>query len=312
MRHSYLLLLLLLLVGCYPSSTPFCPTICYEVRPSDVSRLCPFPQPPPEERHERWADEEKIGIAFARELDFYRAITAFERALILMPPNGPRRLQIEYDVYLCYYLACRHQEALDFFNRSGLIFATPDFTAYRDLVISLYDCFEATGQPDQAAAMLSQLECISPADAQAANLASALSKADFCRLNEWACSPDPPPQLDHLLNCYCSGKKNEGQAAVLAALLPGAGYLYVGQRQTAVTSALINGLFIWATYSFFADSKIAAGIIFASFEMGWYFGGIYGSAAAARTYNERLYACEANPYLRHHKLYPILRISYGF
>jgi tetratricopeptide (TPR) repeat protein len=299
-------------MGCYPSSTPFCPPICYELRPSDVSRLRPLPPPPHDEVKERWADEERIGIAFARNLDFYRAITAFERALILLPYGSPRRPLLEYDVFLCYCLAGRYQEALCYFERSSLAFISADFPAYEDLLITLEECFRVSCEPDRAAAMLQQLKAVNPITGNALELSSALSSADFCHLDQLAHSPDPPPQLDCLLECYCAGKKKEGQAAVLAALLPGAGYLYVGQRQTAVTSFLLNALFIWATYAFFADQKIAAGIVTLSFETGWYFGGIYGSAAAARTYNERLYACEANPYMRHHRLYPLLRITYGF
>lgn len=312
MSSRYLLLLSLFLMGCYPSSTPFCPPICYELRSSDVACLRPLPPPPPIEVQERWADEERIGIAFARDLDFYRAITAFERALILLPPCSPRRPQLEYDVFLCYCLAGRYQEALCYFERSSLAFISADFPAYQDLLITLEECFRVTCQPERAAAMLSQLKQLNPCAGSALELSAALSSADFCQLEQMAHSPDPPPQLDRVLECYCGGKKNERQAAILAALLPGAGYLYVGQRQTAVTSLLLNGLFIWATYAFFADNKIAAGIVTLSFETGWYFGGIYGSAAAARAYNERLYGCEVNPYMRHHRLHPLLRITYGF
>ena len=93
---------------------------------------------------------------------------------------------------------------------------------------------------------------------------------------------------------------------------PGAGYLYVGQRRAAVTSFLINTLFILATIRFFEREDYAAGIITAGFEAGWYFGGINGAAGAAREYNERLYERHAKDTMVQGELFPVLMFTKGF
>ena len=95
-------------------------------------------------------------------------------------------------------------------------------------------------------------------------------------------------------------------------ILPGAGYLYVGQKQSAVTAFLLNGLFIAAAVHFFCKWEIAAGVITTSFEAGWYFGGIYGAGESAKLYNERVYEDLAYPALNRNGLFPVLMLQYGF
>lgn len=313
LAHLLLLLSALTLASCYPRCSPLEPTFCYTLSPREVGQLrSPFPPLPPAEKSEPWAIELRIGMAFAKELDLYRAITAFQRALILLPPGHERELQLHYEILLAYYLGGRTCEALNAFEQSPLAFIDSTFPALKELLLILVDCYQHEGQPERAAGLLLQLEQIDPEEAAAVRLSSAIERVDWPELELFASSISPPPQLDCLMERYCTCRKSERRAELLAAALPGAGYWYVGQKQAAITSALLNGLFIWASYAFFRNDYIAAGIITTSLELGWYFGGIYGSAAAAHTYNERVWECEANPYLRHYRLFPALRLSYGF
>ena len=86
----------------------------------------------------------------------------------------------------------------------------------------------------------------------------------------------------------------------------------MGQQQTAITALLINGLFIASSVYFFKNGPVSAGIVTASFEAGWYFGGIYGGAAQAKLYNERLYERMANPMMNQQRLFPVFRLEYAF
>lgn len=118
--------------------------------------------------------------------------------------------------------------------------------------------------------------------------------------------------ISNLVQTYEEKKKSPITAGALNALIPGAGYLYVGQKQTAVTSFLINSLFIWGSVYFFGHGNIPAGILATSFEAGWYIGGIQGATQAATFYNERLYEKHAHNHMVGHRLYPTLMLSYGF
>ena len=53
-------------------------------------------------------------------------------------------------------------------------------------------------------------------------------------------------------------------------------------------------------------------MIFAGFEMGWYFGGIYGAGEEAKFYNERVYEAYATPMMNQRKLFPALSLQYAF
>lgn len=80
-----------------------------------------------------------------------------------------------------------------------------------------------------------------------------------------------------MIEGYEKHAKSIKTAQCLNAVLPGAGYWYIGQKQTAVTALLVNSLFIGAASYFFVDGNIPAGVITLSLESGWYFGGIYGA-----------------------------------
>ncbi len=96
------------------------------------------------------------------------------------------------------------------------------------------------------------------------------------------------------------------------AILPGAGYYYVGQKKTAVTSFLINALFIGTAWVFFQQKNVPAALITLSFETGWYFGGINGAGLAANEYNERLYEVNTKEQLFENKLFPLFYFKKSF
>jgi hypothetical protein len=84
-----------------------------------------------------------------------------------------------------------------------------------------------------------------------------------------------------------AGWKSPRVAAVLG-IIPGAGYWYSGHRQTAVASFLVNSVFIGATVQAFRSDQNLLGAFLSLFSVSWYAGNVYGSALAARRYNENL------------------------
>ena len=114
------------------------------------------------------------------------------------------------------------------------------------------------------------------------------------------------------INSYEKQKKSISRAQFLNAVCPGAGYLYIGQKKSALTALLINGLFIAAAYEFFHRGYTAAGIITSSFELGWYCGGIYGAGEEAKYYNERIYEKKVGTAMNSEGYFPIYMLKYTF
>ena len=261
-----------------------------------------------EERESDWGKEYEIGFCFAQDFDLYRAITSFKRALILLGESSPQRaLELRYYITLSYYLGGKYIEVV-YMAEAGA-FATIDdsFVAYEDILLMLHDSYLHLGECDKAARVLSQIQLFSIESADKIVFFSEVKRADFSTL-----FAHREKEAGALLRCYCSQSKSVKKAQGLNMILPGAGYWYVGQKQTAVTAFLVNALFIGAAVNFFVHDHIAAGAIFLTLETGWYFGGITGAGLAAKSYNERLYEGYAHKICMKERLYPLLRLTYKF
>lgn len=308
-----LLLLLCLLPACRRVPDRIEPTLSYAVQDRYLKALpAPFPPLSIAEKREGWGQEYFIGITFARQLDLYSAITTFRRALILLGDANPQRQkEINYEIFLCYYIGRKYADAIDTFEQSPLKNIDPQFPACHDLLLLLHDCYLQEGDTTQAWRVLSLIQQLYPEEAHSIGIADALVRADFPQIEVAANNP-PTPYLQTLLTDYREQKKSVGQAQLLNTFLPGTGYLYLGQTQSAVTAFLLNGLFIAAAVHFFVHDHLAAGIICTSFEMGWYFGGIFGAGLEAKYHNERLYERLATPVMHEQRLFPVLQLNYAF
>ena len=94
------------LAGCSRAASDFEPKIIYTPTEQHIAKLAsPFEKLSKAELQQEWAKELYIGLHFGNELDLYRAITAFKRALILLPQtHKERKIQLEYYIFLSYYL----------------------------------------------------------------------------------------------------------------------------------------------------------------------------------------------------------------
>jgi hypothetical protein len=306
-RFSFLLIVCLCFFGCYKKEGEFQPQLNYAVQDNYLKQLpSPFPPLSEIEKHEDWGREYTIGIGFAHELDLYQAMTAFKRAEILAPKNDAKRHEeLRYDVVLCYYLGQKYREVTYEFEKGSLRNVNPEFPAFHDLLVILYDCYLKLKEEERAAALLETIRYYYPKTAEKLQTSTALMKADFSYLKK-------QDDMKEFVASYQAQKKSPGKARTLNTFVPGAGYLYLGQYQSALTAFLLNGLFLAASYHCFHKNQVAAGAIFASFEFGWYFGGIFGAGLEAKAYNERLYERLATPMMNQNRLFPILNLQYGF
>lgn len=305
---------LMLFCSCRKVSDDIEPKINYAVQDRYLKSLpSPFPPLSEKEKHEDWGREYVIGFGFAHELDLYQAITTFKRAEFLMPPDSlQRRREVQYEILLCYFLAKKYSDVIYTFERSDLRNVDASFPAYHDLLIMLYDSYEQGHDEEKAARILKLIQENDPNAAEKISLSSALMHADLPTLHFHAENHASESYLKPFLSSYENEKKSISKAQALNAVLPGAGYLYIGQKKSALTAVLLNGLFIAAAVHFFQHKHFAAGMIFTSFEAGWYFGGIYGAGEEAKYYNERVYEQKATPLMNQKGLFPVFMLRYGF
>lgn len=306
--------LALLLTSCQKNSCCLEPTICYTAPKRLISHLpSPFPSLSTAERATEWGKELDIANHFARETDYYRAITAYKRARFLIPrETTERRQQIDYGIILAYYLGGKYQDAVEAFEVSDLAAAGPAFPAFGDLLVLLYDAYSQDCRIDRAEAVLELIHKHSEETADDLELYQSVVDGDVCDAMDRAeRHPNCMTLLPHLED-YCSCALSVRKAQTLNAILPGAGYYYVGQRQSAFTSFLLNTLFTAAAVYFFDNGNIPMGVILTSLETGWYFGGINGAGLAAKEYNERLFEQSGRELLMENRLFPVLMFEFSF
>lgn len=313
-RHiCWLLSLAIMCVGCQSNKSVLEPVICYSPQQRLIERLpSPFKPLTTEELSQDWGKELFMARAFAREMDLYRALTCFKRALFLLPSQADRKREIEYDIFLAYYMGNKFQEAIDVFDASGLLDTPLDFPAFQDFLVVLYDAYQQIDQPEKAYKILCLIASTDEEKSVALAMGMAVVEADFPQIRQLAPMIPCGDSINEFINEFQYRAKSVKKARALNAFLPGAGYYYVGQKKSALTSFLINTLFIAATYQLFDRGYIAAGVITASLEAGWYFGGINGAGLEAKEFNERLYESLGKEALIKERLFPVLMINKGF
>lgn len=305
--------LVLLFSSCYHTSEKIEPRLDYAVQDKYLLSLpSPFKPLAHEELAQEWSKEYRIGIAFAHQLDLYQAITAFKRAEILIPKENIERLsEVQYGMFLCYYLGRKYNDAIYVFENSELKNFRATFPANEDLLLLLYDCYSRVGDETKADRILQYIQQNYPQAADKLYVYSTLLEADIPKLQQIG-KHASYEYVENFVDDYQKEKKSVQKARNLNAMLPGAGYFYLGQAQSGITAVLLNGLFIAASYYFFDHGNIPAGVIFTSFEAGWYFGGIYGAGEEAKFYNERLYEKKATQMMNEKGLFPGFMIKYAF
>lgn len=279
--------------------------------PLPTSRISTFPSAflplSNEEKKEEWGKEMVMGDVFARECDLYRAITCYKRALILLPADLiERRLQCDYSIILSYYLGNKYQEAVNIFESSDLSQSDPNFPAFNNLLLMMYECYLQVGKEDKANCILQAIDKFSPESASDLLLYQTLKSGEIESARCVASYHRESEEIERDFAFYDQFAKSPKLAKSLNAILPGAGYYYLGQRRSALTSFIINALFTAASYQFFKRGYPAAGAITFSLELGWYLGGINGAGLEAREFNTRLYENVGRKILIDHDCFPLL------
>lgn len=238
-------------------------------------------------------------LAFADQLfeqgDYYRAITEYER-VVFYYPDAPSANTARYQIALAYQkgekwslalerfraLADRHAgEALGaqaLYQLGETYYLKKDY----NLALDVFDDFlrRYPDNPETDAARIRRGVCY----LQLRDWV--LASAEFERLPEGS----PARQLSLKLGDGTGGnpeidRKSPALAGSLSAMLPGAGQLYVERPTDALTSFLLNGLFIWGAVESFEHGNYATAGLLTAIESTWYVGNIYNAASSAHKYN---------------------------
>ena len=234
----------------------------------------------------------------------------FKRAEILADSQNCRFLEIQYNILLCYFLAKKYEDVILTFEKSSLENVDKSFYAFEDLLIILYESYRELKNEEKTAKILEILQENFPDMEKNIVLSTALLEGDLYKIKNIA-DEKKDQTLNVMLKDYQKTKKSIKTAQLLN-IIPGAGYLYIGQKKSAFTAFTLNSLFIYAAYECFARGWKAAGIITLSFEAGWYFGGIYGAGEEAKFYNERIYENYNSQKMQKDKQFPVFMLKYGF
>jgi len=314
-KSASLIIFLLALTSCYRVEDKIEPDVSYNVHENYLKNLpSAFTPLTEEEKNTSWGQEYMIGLYFAKQIDLYRAITAFKRAEALLDNKieEQRALEVQYEQLLCYYLGKRYDDVIQTFETSILHNVDKSFAPFKDLLVMLYDTYRIKENEEKTSKIQELLEKNYPDTAKQLGLSTHLLKGDVQTTKNLSMSSLNRPMLYDTLQAFEQQKKSVGRAQFLNAIIPGAGYMYIGQKKSALTSFLMNGLFIAAAYQFFHKGYTAAGVITTSFEMGWYFGGIYGAGQEAKYFNEKLYERHIGSAMNEERLFPIYMLEFTF
>lgn len=278
-----------------------------------------LPRPPPtltsDEEHTAWGQEYSLGRKFAQQSDYYRAATCFHRARFLVNDSAStHQAQLLHALLLTYSLGGKYQEAIDAWETVQTAISIDDPDTARDCIGLLYEAYLHVNRPDEAASLLNNLPPNDPMQKKLQLFSRLTLNDETAFLN----SPETAhgvgfqeeEEASSLALLYQHHRKDPNTARILNATLPGSGYLYVQQYQTAATAFVFNALFIVATWQLFAAHQPAAAIISGGFEGGWYLGGISGAGLAADTYNQRLRERLSKTYLEQYGLFPLKQMRY--
>jgi putative component of membrane protein insertase Oxa1/YidC/SpoIIIJ protein YidD len=75
--------------------------------------------------------------------------------------------------------------------------------------------------------------------------------------------------------------------ASLLSIIPGAGYAYLGNTSTAVSSLLLNGVFGYATYTSIRKKNYGVAALTGLFSVSFYIANIYGAGQSAKHHNDK-------------------------
>ncbi len=224
--------------------------------------------------------------------EYVKAIAEYERFIYFFPKHE-KLPQAEYQIGMSYLKNGQFQEAARAFQK--VIEAYPDMV---ESYFNISDAYLKLRQPDEAISVLEYLVkktenqrirdralyAIGWIYIEKASWKNA--RLSFQNISEQNKEKYQSDRLsDGLDRAGAIEHKNPALAGWLS-VIPGAGFLYCGRYQDALTAFLLNAGLMLAAYESFKDDNYALGSVISFVELGFYAGNIYGAVGSAHKFNK--------------------------
>lgn len=240
---------------------------------------------------------EEAQFAFARHLlehhDYNRAITEFKRVLFLFP-SGARADEANVLLGDVLFQTKANKEAI--LQWETALKQNPRSPFKEEIQLKMGKAYWALGLEDEALELWEKIihEGPSPLKPMAARAILwgliKQKKFDLARLRIKTFPLTEAEKTEQEAFFQKAEKlpyKSPTTAGFLAAILPGAGHLYLERPQDALIAFSINGLFTWAAVSSFQQGNSGLGTLLAFIELAWYSGNIYSAVNTAHKINRQ-------------------------
>ena len=261
-------------------------------------------------------EEEKSLLGFAHHLfdrgHYYQAVTEYER-FIYYNPDHPSVSEARLKIAFCYKLGEQYSKSIELF--STLINEYPGQEYSIVAAYNIGDCYRLDGDYEEALIQFNAFVEDYPDHPLA-------DKAQWNSAWIYIDMEDYPSAKDHLFlvrenSTYQSSaqelasaieelphlpRKSPRLAGFLAAVIPGSGHLYTGEKKQALFTFFTNALLIFGTYEAFNRDLYVAGGFLSIFALNYYSGNIFGALNSAHKYNRRVKDAYLEGYKRRYEL----------
>lgn len=245
-------------------------------------------------------EHSQFGLAqhFFDEGNYFRAITEYKRFIYYFSQSSLSEMAY-FKIGEAYFRGKRWKQAIQAFEQLREKFPKGDLVdrSYYLTGMAYFhkkDCQSSRKQFRKIIDLFPKSELIDDARLQIA--------MSYVEEKKWQNALNSLRKIEKGSNLYQSAKsfafglkeidklpfRSPALAGTFAAVLPGSGHFYTGRKKDGATAFLLNGAFIWGAVESFDDEDYAVAGILTFFELGWYFGNIYGAVSSAHKYNKRL------------------------
>lgn len=237
-------------------------------------------------------------FSFAKELfrqgDYFRSITEAKR-FIFNNPDSALKENVLILIADAYALGGDHKEALSRYR--AFISEYPKSAKKAEVVFKIGKLYAEDREYEKAAAYFADVANHDPAPELSRKASYWLFLMNLFEkrqagadkiMESMQSSADRNTLEDYKREYNLLPFKSPAVAGTLAAVVPGAGHLYVGRKSDAFAAFLLNGLFIWGIVESFNKNDVGVGVTLSLFELGWYAGNIYSAVNSAHKHNRHL------------------------
>lgn len=240
----------------------------------------------------------KLADSFMDEHEYYRAVTELKKFIILFPSSS-RTDTVLFKLGTAYYHGDEFEPAIKAFSSVTARYPQSNYSpqagyyiglcewrlnrldeALTDfmLVASRYPTSPDAPQSLQSASMVAfdQKDIVKSREIMGQLQASYPERRDAAKTEKALALLDDKQLLP---------RKSPAVAALLSALIPGAGHIYAGHYGDGMTSFFLNGLFIAGTVIAAQQENYAVAGVIGGIGLPFYLGNIYGAANAATKWN---------------------------